>query len=344
MTLSGFIPEWEELAAAAIQPNVFYEHWMLLPALETAGSDRDICFVLVLVRDPADRLAPPKLGALFPLEFVQSVNRLQQPALRAWQPRPCPLATPLIRADAVGECLAELAQWLGSGEAWAPQIELKWPSGDTTVQRAMKSLLRQRGCFTLRADTSTRGLLRRRHDGAAGHWPAVPDDLRRQLERKAQRLSERGRLEHVALKPGDDVEAWIDDFLRIEAGSRKKRCSRTPGWDSRYFHDVAGRAFERGQLLMLGIDLDGAPIARSCMLIANGGSFALGTTFDERFARFSPGALLELDNVCYLDALPGVDWIDAGSARPGVLMNRLSNERRMVQSLTIGRPMMNDER
>src|SRR5256885_15605829 len=47
-TLSGFIPAWEDLAAAAIEPNVFYEHWMLLPALEAFGAGEDIVVVLVL--------------------------------------------------------------------------------------------------------------------------------------------------------------------------------------------------------------------------------------------------------------------------------------------------------
>ena len=334
MTLSGFIPEWEELAAAAIEPNVFYEHWMLLPALQAFGSDRDICFVLVLLRDLRNRQASTKLGGLFPLEFVRSIDQLQQPALSVWQPLDCPLGTPLIRADAVRECMGELLLWLRSGEAGAPQIELKWPSGDNLFRRAMRSLLPGCGLASWK-DTATRGVLRRARGLRPSLMPAMPDELRRRLERKARRLSEHGRLERVVLKPGGDVHGWIDDFLRIEAGSWKGRCGRAPGWDSQYFQDVVGRAFERGQLLMVGIDLDGSPIARSCALIADGGSFTFGTTFDERYARFSPGVLLELEAVRQLDALPGVDWIDACSARQSILINRLSNERKTIQSLMI---------
>jgi len=40
--LSSFVPAWEELAAAALEPNVFYEHWMLLPACRHSGQAR-IC-------------------------------------------------------------------------------------------------------------------------------------------------------------------------------------------------------------------------------------------------------------------------------------------------------------
>src|SRR3981189_1144811 len=60
-TLSGFVPAWEELAAAALEPNVFYEHWMLLPALEAFGGDKDISIVLVLIHDPHNPDAPAKL-------------------------------------------------------------------------------------------------------------------------------------------------------------------------------------------------------------------------------------------------------------------------------------------
>src|SRR5882762_493898 len=75
--LARFIPAWEELASVALEPNVFYEHWMLLPALQAFGAGKDILFVIVLIRDPEDPVAPAKLGGLFPLEFVARVNRLQ---------------------------------------------------------------------------------------------------------------------------------------------------------------------------------------------------------------------------------------------------------------------------
>jgi hypothetical protein len=37
-SLRAIVPEWEALAADAAEPNPFYEHWMLLPALEAYGS------------------------------------------------------------------------------------------------------------------------------------------------------------------------------------------------------------------------------------------------------------------------------------------------------------------
>src|SRR5882672_1749534 len=129
-TLSGFVSDWEELAAAAIEPNVFYEHWMLLPALEAFGAQKDISVVLVLVHDPDNANAPAKLGALFPLERIRNFRKLKVSALGLWQHVHCYAGTPLIRADAAGECMVELFRWLRSGGAGAPLMELGCVSGD----------------------------------------------------------------------------------------------------------------------------------------------------------------------------------------------------------------------
>src|SRR3954465_8798122 len=51
-SLSGYLQAWEELAAEAIEPNPFYESWMLLPALRAFGAGRDLSFVLVFAPHP----------------------------------------------------------------------------------------------------------------------------------------------------------------------------------------------------------------------------------------------------------------------------------------------------
>jgi hypothetical protein len=338
MTLSGYIPEWEELAAAALEPNVFYEHWMLLPALEAFGAGRDICFVLILIRDPGNPEAPSKLGGLFPLEFVPRTKPLQRPVLSTWQHLHACMGTPLIRADAVHECIAELLMWLRSGDATATVMELKWISGEGPFLRALAELFHDLGMTNWVTGTSTRELLRIERDAKRG-GSAISGEVRRRLNRKEKRLSERGRVEHIVLKPGDDAGRWIEEFLRIETGSREgQRGSALACSESyrRYFKDMAISAFARGRLLMLGINFDGRPIARGCTLIAGEGSFALRTAIDEEFARFSPDAMLELDNFRLLGELTGVHWMDACPAGQNALINRHSNEKRTLQSLALG--------
>jgi CelD/BcsL family acetyltransferase involved in cellulose biosynthesis len=87
---------------------------------------------------------------------------------------------------------------------------------------------------------------------------------------------------------------------------------------------------------MLGVNFDGRPIARRCAFAAGEGSFAFKTAYDEEFADFSPGAMLEMASIRQLQALPGVKWMDSCASADNFLINRLSNDRKTIQSLTVG--------
>jgi Acetyltransferase (GNAT) domain len=342
-TLSEFVPAWEELAAAAIEPNVFYEHWMLLPALRAFGAGKNICVVLVLIRDPHKPDAPAILGGLFPLDT--RFGRLGVSALSLWQHVHCYVCTPLLRADAASECMVEFMRWFRSDDAGASMIELGCISGDGPFHKMLVDLSNELGLLSGTTDIFTRGLWREGHDKDTDPESAVSGELRRRLRRKEKRLSERGRVEHLVMQPEDDVGRWIDEFLRIEAsgwkGQRGSALASSEG-DCRYFTEIATSAFHRGRLLMLGLNFDGRPIARRCAFIAGEGSFAFKTAYDEEFADFSPGAMLEMDSIRQLNALPGVRWMDSCAAPDNSLVNRLSNDRKTIQSLAIGNGALGD--
>ena len=338
-TLSGFVPAWEELAAAALEPNVFYEHWMLLPALQAFGPGKDISIVLVLIHDPHNPDAPAKLGALFPLEQIPRYKKLMVSVLSLWQHAHCYVCTPLVRADVARECMVELFQWLRSGGANASLLELRCISGDGRFHKLLVDLSNELGLRSCITDIFTRGLWRERNDENTLTESAVPGDLRRKLRRKERRLSERGRVEHLAMRAEDDIGRWIDEFLRIEVsgwkGLRGSALASSEG-DRRYFTEIATSAFRRRRLLMLGLNFDGFPIARRCAFVAGEGSFAFKTAYDEEFADFSPGAILEMDSIRQLQTLPAVRWMDSCATPDNFLVNRLSNDRKTIQSLIVG--------
>jgi len=141
------------------------------------------------------------------------------------------------------------------------------------------------------------------------------------------------------MRPEDDIGRWIDDFLRIEASGWKGQSgSALASSESgrRYFTEIATSAFRRGRLLMLGLNFNGRPIARRCAFAAGEGSFAFKTAYDEAFADFSPGAMLEMDSIRQLQTLLDVRWMDSCATADNFLVNRLSNDRKTIQSLTVG--------
>ena len=76
--LEKYVPAWENLAAAALEPNVFYEPWMLMPAIRAFGAGQRVRFALILTPDTARSPGPPLLAGLFPLEQQSCYQGLSQ--------------------------------------------------------------------------------------------------------------------------------------------------------------------------------------------------------------------------------------------------------------------------
>jgi hypothetical protein len=137
-------------------------------------------------------------------------------------------------------------------------------------------------------------------------------------------LSERGAL-RVCL------EERIEEFLELEAagwkGERGSALGSTAA-GARFFRAMAMQASARGRLMMVGLELDGRPVALKCNLLAGEGSFAFKIAYDEDYARFSPGALLELENIRAFHRRPALQWMDSCAAPEHFMLNRLWLERR----------------
>src|SRR5687768_7010983 len=123
--LRALTADWEALAAEAAEPNPFYEHWMLLPALEAYGVDRG--FRCVTVWDNG------KLAGLFPMRLERRWRGLPVAALRSWAHRNMLLCcTPLVRAKSAAACVRAL---LDSG--LAPVVEFDWTAADGAFYAAL---------------------------------------------------------------------------------------------------------------------------------------------------------------------------------------------------------------
>ena len=96
---------------------------------------------------------------------------------------------------------------------------------------------------------------------------------------------------------------------------------------------MAARAHARGRLMMMALRLDGRPIALKYNLLAGDGSFAFKITFDESYSRYSPGVLLELENVHRLHQMRSVRWMDSCAAPNRFMINHLWPDRREMQTV-----------
>jgi CelD/BcsL family acetyltransferase involved in cellulose biosynthesis len=324
--LAAHVAAWEELAANAAEPNPFYEPWMVLPALEHLA-EGGVQFALVYVDQ--------KLCGLFPLERQQRYRGLPVRHVRLWRYIHCYLGTPLVRRGHATAALRGLLDWLG-GTGRASAIEWREVAADGPFFAALTEVRAHSGAFAFRTHQRERAMLRRASSADEYLQRALPGASRKELRRLQARLAERGALEFRTLESAADAPRWIEDFLELEAagwkGQRGSALASSVGGRA-FFRRAFLEAASRRRLMMLALTVSGRPVAMKCNLIAGEGSFAFKIAFDESYARYSPGTLLELENIRACHARPGLQWMDSCAAPEHFMANRLWPERRPLVDL-----------
>jgi CelD/BcsL family acetyltransferase involved in cellulose biosynthesis len=331
--LADHAAAWDQLAAAAVEPNIFHERWMMLPAVEAFARGVDLRFVLAYAERPG---GPPLLCGLFPFERAQTYRGLPLAHLRLWRYKHCYLGTPLLRAETVAPCLSALLHWLASDAQGAPLVVWELVASDGPFYAALLDAVTssRQPCFI--SESLTRALMRPRASAEAFLAATLPGKARHELRRLERRLSEKGELGYAALEDAADAPHWIARFLELEAqGWKGRRGSALASNDAnrRFFVRSAAEAARRGRLGLYALRLSGRDIAMKCNLLVADGCFAFKIAYDERFARYSPGMLLELEHVRRFHARPALRWMDWCSEPHHFMANRLSLDRRSLATL-----------
>ncbi|MGX5732449.1 GNAT family N-acetyltransferase [Pseudoxanthomonas beigongshangi] len=321
-SLHEHAPALARLAQDAVEPNVFHEPWLLLPALYAfAPSALSIALVW---RDDG------RLAALFPFRRYPRTGWM--PArLGLWHHLYSFLGTPLINRDQPDDAVAALLASIERGDAPARCLELSAITAEGPFSQALARALGGRSGWTQHRDLQRRACL----DLASARppEPGISARHRKELRRQWKRLSEQGRLAFLELGAHEDAAPWLDAFLQLEASGWKGRAGtalRADDGDAGFFRQVATLAHRQGRLHMLTLALDGRPIAMQCNFLAGEGAFAFKVAFDEAYASASPGLQLELHALERLAAVPGLRWVDSCASPDHPLMNRLWTGRRVM--------------
>lgn len=340
--LRQYFPAWDDLAANALEANVFYEQWMLMPALESFGH-KDLLVVLVFIVPKTGPPSEPLLCGLFPFERNKLWQKLGFSAFSLWEYIHCYLCTPLVRAEYALECLEALFDWMSADSRGAMLLHFPNIAGTGLFYQALVDHLKKNGRMPLISGSTTRALLLRQASAQAYLDKALSSKKRRKLRRQQEQLAEAGPLEYVALEPGGDVDRWLGEFMTLEASGWKGRegtalqCTEK---DRKFFLAAATEAFRRGRLMMIGLQLNGQPIAQLCNFLSLPVSFAFKVAFDEKFAKFSPGVHLEIDNIRAVHESPGISTMFSCTDSAESPVEYLWPDRRVILSVLVatGKP------
>ena len=338
--LEDYLPAWEELAAEVIEPNPFYEPWMLMPALRSFGEGKNIRLVLIFTVNEARPFGPPLLCGLFPLEMEHSYKGIPARVFSLWKHRYCCLCTPLIRTSFAAECLDAFFDWLASNPEGCSLMEFKRVGGDGPFHRLLVSHIGESDKLFFISEFYTRAVLQPASDADEYIRAAISREHRKDLRRRSKRFSEIGQLEYDELSPFGDIDTWLEQFVRLEASGWKSKGEDGGAFavteaGRRFLTAAVREAFSRGRLMMLALRLNGQPVAMKCNFLGGDGAFAFKIAFDEAYGRFSPGVQLEIENIRRVHARPGIRWMDSCAVPGHTMINRLWHERRTIQTLLV---------
>jgi CelD/BcsL family acetyltransferase involved in cellulose biosynthesis len=159
----------------------------------------------------------------------------------------------------------------------------------------------------LRLRTLTRPLQRSPYLAISGDWNTYERSLsrshRQDVQRRLRRLTEAGEMRFEIFDGKESLHRLLDEGFGVEAAGWKGEggtaiMSRAD--TLRFYTDLASWAARIGILRLAFLRLDGRPLAFQFNLEDDGRVYHLKDGFDEEFARFSPGKVL--DRAVLLDA------------------------------------------
>lgn len=315
---------WDGLAGDASEPNPFAERWCLQSALHLLDPDRRARLVVV----QGDR-GGPVIG-IMPLAPADRYGRWPMRHVTGWAHSNHFHGAPLVRAGCEALFWSILLGWCDAAP-WAHGfVHLPRLTEGGPLHRALAEVARVRGGEAVVVHREARALLDSDLSPDAYWDAAVRAKKRKELRRQASRLAELGRVDMRHWQAGEPVDPWIDAFLALEAGGWKGRAgsalasrSDTEAW----FRAILSGAAEARRLDLRALDLDGRPLAMLVNFLSPPGGFSFKTAFDENYARFSPGVLLQQANLGLLDDAR-IAWVDSCAVPDHPMIDSLWRERR----------------
>ncbi|WP_447931415.1 GNAT family N-acetyltransferase [Sphingopyxis fribergensis] len=317
---------WDRLADEASEPNPFAERWCLQSALHLLDPDRHAR--LLLVRDGIDG---PVIG-IMPLAAATHYGRIPLRHVTGWTHHNHFHGAPLVRSGFESLFWSVLLGWCDAAPWARTLLHVPRLTEDGPLHRALADAARMRGGEAEVVHREERALLESDLSPEEYWDAAVRAKKRKELRRQANRLAEQGAVQFRRWQTGETIDPWIDAFLDLEARGWKGRAKSalasqndTQAW----FRAILTAAGDAGRLDMRALDLDGRPLAMLVNFLCPPGGFSFKTAFDEDYARFSPGVLLQQANLDLLDD-PQIGWVDSCAAPGHPMIDSVWRERRAL--------------
>ena len=326
---------WDALADVAAEPNPFAERWCLEAGLAAFAPGGDVRL--------ATLSSGGKLVGMLPIARSWRYERYPLRHIGNWLHANAFCGAPLVAGGHEHAFWRELLGWADAQARAALFLHLEALPADGPLYAALRYVCAAQGRPAAVVHRFDRALLASELTPQAYFDASMSSKKRKELRRQFARLSELGAVEVKRSADSENLPVWIEQFLALERSGWKGAQGSALACDpakAGFFRRTLEGAGERGRLERVTITLDGAPIAMLANFVTPPGVYSFKTTFDERLARFSPGVLLQRENLDLL-ARDDVAWADSCAAADHPMIERIWREKRRIvrASIAIGRPL-----
>lgn len=325
---------WRALASETAEPNPFAEDWCLVPALEQFDHAGDASLAALWQSG--------RLAGVMPLRRLGFYDRYPLPHLAGWLHANAFCGSPLVARGAEHDFWAGLLDWADHNTGGALFLHIPRLPADGPLYAALRDVAAAQGRAAAVVHRESRAMLASPLSPEGYFEASLSGKKRKELRRQFNRLSDEGAVTFERRDAAEGLDEWCTQFLDLEGrgwkGAEGSALASEPE-TTEFFRKAISGAAERGRLERLTLSLDDKPIAMLVNFVAPPGAFSFKTAYDERLARFSPGVLLQRENLALL-ARPGIEWADSCAAEGHPMIDHIWRERRTITrvSVAIGGP------
>ncbi len=325
----SILQAWNALARSAVEPNPFLESWYLLPALRGLDPGEG---VQMLLFETAEVLA-----GMIPVTAAPRYYGRRLPHLAGWTHPNAFLGAPLVAPGFEHAFWRALLAWADAQPGHALFLHLSSLPLAGPLHGALTEVLAEQRRTAGLVHREERALLVAGQTPEAHFTAALSGKKRKELRRQLTRLGEAGKVNFQRQSDDAGLPEWTEHFLALEAAGWKGKSgsalAQAGATDALFREGLAGAAAQ-GRLERLTLSLDERPIAMLAQFICPPAAFSYKTTYDEAYARFSPGVLLQCENLLMLDRAD-IAWTDSCAAQDHPMIDHIWRERRALGRISI---------
>jgi CelD/BcsL family acetyltransferase involved in cellulose biosynthesis len=289
--LATLADPWRELAARALEPNVFYEPAFALAAAPAFGSDAGVVLVW------ADT-ARQRLIGFFPARIAAWRRGFLLPTALGWTHPYGPLGTPLVDRDHATSAISAWLDFIARERSLPKRWLLPLLPSEGAFAAALTSALAAGGGHCVLFAQHQRALLAPTQDRAGYLDSALSAKKRKELARQRRRLAEGGEVATVIAAGRAATAPALEDFMTLERKGWKGRGGTAAAQDAvvgRFMREAVLQLAETDQARIARLTIGTRTLAAGILLNSGAAGWFWKIAYDEDAARSSPGVQLTSD-------------------------------------------------